>query len=162
MAPVPPKQTRRVGLAHSLAIYPHAFKLNDKLAIHVVQKAVLMSDKLDNLKKTLQQKQPDSIEQEQFRILMRHIDEHNAGLCPRPTGRVYRAWSAAMMTRVILAKFSAAPAESETLAKPGGTQTMSIQSYSQYSPDNSVPWSTIFTGAATAAALSLLFTKSRK
>ena len=121
-----------------------------------------MSDKLDNLKKALQQKQPDSIEQEQFRILMRHIDEHNAGLCQRPTGRVYRAWSAAMMTRVILAKFSAAPAESETLAKPGGTQTMSIQSYSQYSPDNSVPWSTIFTGAATAAALSLLFTKSRK
>lgn len=120
-----------------------------------------MSDKLDNLKKTLQQRQPDSIEREQFRTLMRHIEEYQSGLGPKPTGRIYRAWSAAMMTKALLAKFSATP-ETRDGGKSGDIGLMSNPPHGPFLPDSLVPWGTIFASAATAAALSLLLTRSRK
>jgi hypothetical protein len=120
-----------------------------------------MSDKLDNLKKTLQQKQPDSIEREQFRTLMRHIEEYHSGLGPKPTGRIYRAWSAAMMTQALLAKFSLMP-EPQATRKSGTIRGAGSQPHEPLSANSLVPWGTIFAGAATAAALSLLLTRIRK
>jgi hypothetical protein len=124
-----------------------------------------MSDKLDNLKKTLQQKQPDSIEREQFRTLMRHIEEYQLGLGPKPTGRIYRAWSAAMMTKALLAKFSAA-SEPQTPGKcgniPRSAGGMGKLPHACLTPDSVVPWGVIFAGAATASALSLLLRRIGK
>lgn len=119
-----------------------------------------MSDNIDKLQKTFPHKPAEGIEQEHFRTLMRRIGKHQAGTGPRPTGRLYRAWFAAMATKALLSHFGARPAHRFTApaARPG----IVAVAYLIDPEGKPVAWGTIFAGVSIAAALSLLFSKSSR
>ena len=129
-----------------------------KLISSVVYLIVFMSDKLSKLQQALLQTQPEGIERAQFRSLMQHIDAHIAGAGPRPTGRSYRAWAAAMTTRAVLATFRPRPRLPSSVKIAGSSACCPVAEQGSGFTD-ALPWRSLLAGVSIAAALSMLLTR---